>query len=174
MPVLLPMPTRTALAAAGLSRRVHLSSPYPLFYPLSSWKENQFQFFNSPYQMNNSNIIHNSFSSSLLSREEKRCGHTEPLLLTELSLLGNVFVPVTGTLRFFSVINLSSFKVHGGAEVAAAEDEHPVLARVWFHSTSAPSTPTIQTWASPSQKKEKFRGLQLPVLGLKGCFATDN
>lgn len=125
MPVFLPM--HTALAAAGVSRRVHLSSPYLLFYPLSSWKENQFPFFHSPLVHIKWIIVISYTILSLLAcyaRHKTGVGTQSPFCW-QRSHWDMVFFPVTQTLRFFSVINLSSFKVHGGAEVAASRGWAP-------------------------------------------------
>lgn len=119
----LSMHTSTTPAAIGVSRKVHLSLLYLfLFYPLPSWKGNQLPSFprSSSCQMNNSNIIHSSLSSSLLYRgkqlvQAQGSSSTENALPTRKH-----FCSSNETLKIYSVKNLTTFKVHGGAEEAVS------------------------------------------------------
>lgn len=72
----------------------------------------------------------------------------------------------------FPMINLS-FQGLWKSWSSTPEMISSVLAWVWFHSSSAPSTPRIQACPLPSQKKEKFRSLQFTILELNENFATD-
>lgn len=135
----------------------------PLLFALPSWKENQLPFFPSPcsYQANNRNIhssffknviTHSSLSSCLPYSRTKLAWAQGALSAEDAIPVGKWFCSSEWNSMNFPIIN-PSFQGSWRSWSSTQQTINSTLAWVWFRSSSATSTPRIQTCPCPLRKR---------------------